>query len=140
MGRIGVASQGVGCAMGAYDLAMKRAKERIQFGKPVISNQAVAFMLADMATKIELAQLIVLKAAWCLSAGLPFTKQAAMAKKYCTNIAQEVATDAVQVCGGMGFLKENEVERFYRDAKILQIYEGTNQIQDVVLSGILSKE
>ena len=93
-----------------------------------------------MATKIELGQLLLLKAAWCLSEGLPFTKQAAMAKKYCTNIGQEVATDAVQICGGMGYLRENEVERFYRDSKILQIYEGTNQIQDVVLSGILLRE
>lgn len=140
VGRIGVAAQGVGCAMGAYDLAMKRAKERVQFGKSIFSNQVIAFKLADMATKIELAQLILMKAAWCLSEGRPFTKQAAMAKKYCTNIGQEVATDAVQIMGGMGFLKENEVERFYRDAKILQIYEGTNQIQDVVLSGILARE
>lgn len=140
VGRIGVACQGLGCAMGAYDLALRRAKERVQFGKPITANQVIAFKLADMATKIELGTQIALKAAWCLSEGLPFTKYAAMAKKYCTNIGQEVSTEAVQICGGMGFLKENEVERFYRDSKILQIYEGTNQIQDVVLSGILLKE
>jgi Acyl-CoA dehydrogenases len=139
VGRLGVASQGVGAAMGAYDLALKYAKGRIQFGKPVTANQGVSFMLADMATQIELAQLIVLKAAWLYSNGLPFSKEVAMAKSYCTDVAMKVTTDAVQIFGGKGYLVENEVERFMRDAKILQIYEGTNQIQRLVIAGHILK-
>ena len=139
VGRLGVAAQGVGAAMGAYGLALNYAKGRIQFGKPVIANQGVSFMLADMATQIELAQLILLKAAWLYSNGLPFSKEVAMAKCYCTDMAMKVTTDAVQVFGGKGYLVENEVERFMRDVKILQIYEGTNQIQRVVIAGHILK-
>lgn len=138
-GRLGVASQGVGAAMGAYDLALKHAKERIQFGKPVAANQGVSFMLADMATKIELAQLITLKSAWMFSEGLPYSKEVAMAKTFATDTAMEVAANAVQILGGKGFLIDYEAERFMRDAKILQIYEGTNQIQRVVISGHILK-
>ncbi len=134
-GRIGVASQGVGCAWGALDIAVKRANEREQFGKPIAKNQAISFKLAEMATKVELAKLIVLKAADLASQGEKFTKYAAMAKKYCTDVAQQVAADAVQICGGHGYLRKSEIERFYRDAKILQIYEGTNEIQDMIISG-----
>lgn len=135
VGRIGVASQGVGAAMGAYDLALKASQERIQFGKPVSANQGISFMLADMLIKIELAQLIVLKTAWLMQEGLPFTKEAAMCKIVATDTAMSVSTDAVQIIGGKGFLRENEAERFMRDSKILQIYEGTNQIQRLVLAG-----
>jgi len=137
VGRVGVAGQGLGAAMGAYDLALKSAKERIQFGKPVIANQGVSFMLADMATKIELAELLLFKTAWLMQEGLPYSKEAAMAKLVCTETGMEVATDAVQILGGKGFLRECEVERFMRDAKILQIYEGTNEIMKLILAGTL---
>lgn len=139
VGRLGVAAQGVGAAMGAYDRALNYAKGRIQFGNPVTANQGVSFLLADMATQIELAQLIVLKAAWLYSNGMPFSKEVAMAKSYCTDMAMRVTTDAVQVFGGKGYLVENEAERFMRDAKILQIYEGTNQIQRVVIASHILK-
>lgn len=135
VGRLGVAAQGIGAAMGSYDLALKSTKERIQFGKPIAANQGVSFMLADMAIKIELAQLIVFKAAWLLSEGLPYSKEVAMAKTFTTDSAMEIATDAVQLLGGKGYLLEGEVERFMRDAKILQIYEGTNQIQRMIIAG-----
>jgi butyryl-CoA dehydrogenase len=138
-GRLAVAAQGVGVAWGAYDIALKWAKERIQFGKPISANQGISFMLADMATKIELAQLITLKAAWLCSEGLPFSKEVAMAKAYATDAAMSIATDAVQILGGKGYLQENEVERFMRDAKIMQIYEGTNQIQRMVVAGHILK-
>jgi len=139
VGRLGVAAQGVGAAMGAYELALNYTKNRIQFGKPVTANQGVSFTLADMATQIELAQLIVLKAAWLFSNGLPFSKEVAMAKAYCTDMAMQVTTDAVQLFGGKGYLIENQVERFMRDAKILQIYEGTNEIQRVVIANHILK-
>lgn len=139
VGRIGVASQGVGAAWGAYDLALKASKERVQFGGPVSQNQGVSFMLADMAIAIELAEMMVMKAAWLCSEGLPFSKEAAMAKVFCTDTGMKVSTDAVQIVGGKGFLRENEVERFMRDAKILQIYEGTNQIQRMVVAGHILK-
>lgn len=139
VGRVGVAGQGLGAAIGAYDLALKAAKDRVQFGKPIIANQGVSFMLADMATKIELAQLLLLKTAWLMQEDLPYSKEAAMAKMVCTDTGMEVTTDAVQILGGKGFLRENEAERFMRDAKILQIYEGTNQIMKLILAGMISK-
>jgi alkylation response protein AidB-like acyl-CoA dehydrogenase len=139
VGRIGVAGQGVGAAMGAFDLAVKAAKERVQFGKPIAANQAISFSLADMATKIELAQLLLLKTAWLLQEGLPYSKEAAMAKAVCTDTGMSVTTDAVQILGGKGYIRENGAERFMRDAKILQIYEGTNQIQRMIISGYVLK-
>ena len=139
VGRVGVAGQGVGAAMGAYDLALKSAKERVQFGKPIIANEGISFMLANMATKIELAQLILLKTTWLMQEKLPYSKEAAMAKLVCTDTGMEVTTDAVQILGGKGFLRDNEAERFMRDAKILQIYEGTNQIMKLILAGMISK-
>ncbi len=139
VGRVGVAGQGVGAAMGAYDLALKSAKERVQFGKPIIANEGISFMLANMATKIELAQLILLKTTWLMQEGLPYSKEAAMSKLVCTDTGMEVTTDAVQILGGKGFLRDNEAERFMRDAKILQIYEGTNQIMKLILAGMISK-
>lgn len=134
-GRLGVAAQGLGCALGAMDLAVKHANEREQFGKTIGKNQAIGFMLADMATDIEMARLLIYKTAWKISEGQPFAKEAAMAKKVATDVGMSVSTNAVQILGGKGFLRENEAERFMRDAKILQIYEGTNQIQNLILSG-----
>jgi alkylation response protein AidB-like acyl-CoA dehydrogenase len=137
LGRVGVASQAVGVAAGALEAAIKYSKERIQFGKPICNQQAVAFMLADMATKVETARLMTLEAAWLGSQGLPYSKEAAMAKLHASDVAMQVTTDAVQIFGGAGFLKDHPVERMMRDAKILQIYEGTNQIQRLVISGAI---
>jgi alkylation response protein AidB-like acyl-CoA dehydrogenase len=140
VGRVGVAGQALGAAVGAYEMALKSAKERVQFGKPVMANQGVSFMLADMATKIELAQLLLYKTGWLMSEGLPYSKEAAMAKLVCSDTAMEVTTNAVQLHGGKGFLRDTEVERFMRDAKILQIYEGTNEIMRLILAGAISSE
>ncbi|MDR0356756.1 MAG: acyl-CoA dehydrogenase family protein [Clostridiales Family XIII bacterium] len=140
VGRLGVAGQGVGAAWGAMNMAARYAKERKQFGKPIFDNQAVSFMLADMGVKVELAKLMLLKACWLCDQGLPFSKEAAMAKMFCTDTAMQVTTDAVQIFGGKGFLRENEVERFMRDSKILQIYEGTNQVQRMIVANHVAKE
>ena len=138
-GRIGVGAQALGIAEGAYNEAVKYAKERTQFGKPIAKFQAIAFMLADMKLKIETARLAVYKAAWKM--GQPDVKSysvdAAIAKKYASDVAMQVTTDAVQVFGGYGFTREYPVERYMRDAKITQIYEGTNQVQQMVISGAI---
>ena len=139
VGRIGVAGQGAGAAMGALDIAVKSARERIQFGKPVAANQGVSFKLADMDMKIELARLMLLKAAWLMQEGLPYSREAAMAKAACTDAGMSVTTEAVQILGGKGYLRENEAERFMRDAKILQIYEGTNEFKRMIIAGHLLK-
>jgi alkylation response protein AidB-like acyl-CoA dehydrogenase len=136
-GRIGVAAQALGIAQAALDHAVKYAKERIQFGKPICTNQAIAFMLADMNTRIDAARLLVYRAAWHKDQGLPYSKEAAMAKLYASDAAMEVATDAVQIFGGYGYSTEYPVERLMRNAKITQIYEGTNQVQRMVISGAL---
>ena len=133
-GRIGVAAQALGLATAALDHAVKYSKERQQFGKPISANQGVAFMLADMAVEVEAARLLVYQAAWCKQNGLPYAKEAAMAKLFASDVAMKVATDAVQVFGGYGFSKEYPVERLMRNAKITQIYEGTNQVQRMVIS------
>jgi butyryl-CoA dehydrogenase len=138
-GRIGVAAQALGIAQGALDHAIKYSKERVQFGKPIAQNQALAFMMADMATKIEAARLLVYRAAYLKDQGLPYSKEAAMAKLYASDIAMEVATDAVQIFGGYGYSREYPVERLMRNAKITQIYEGTNQVQRMVISGSILK-
>lgn len=138
-GRIGVAAQALGIAQGALDHAIKYSKERIQFGKPIAQNQALAFMMADMATKIDAARLLVYRAASLKDQGLPYAKEAAMAKLYASDIAMEVTTDAVQIFGGYGYIKEYPVERLMRNAKITQIYEGTNQVQRMVISGAILK-
>jgi len=135
VGRLGVAAQAVGVSWGATDVAISHSLNRVQFGKPLSANQGVSFMLANMATKVELAKLMVLKAAWLSSQELPYTKEAAMAKMYASDTAMEVTTDAVQILGGAGYICDNPVERMMRDAKILQIYEGTNQIQRIVIAG-----
>ena len=136
-GRVGVGAQALGIAEGAYNEAVKYAKERVQFGKPIATKQAIAFMLADMKIKIETARLAVYKAAWKM--GQPdvksYSMDASIAKKYASDIAMQFATDAVQVFGGYGFTREYPVERYMRDAKITQIYEGTNQVQQMIISG-----
>ena len=134
-GRIGVAAQSVGIAQGALDEAIKYAKARVQFGKPIAANQAISFMLAEMATKIEAARLLTYKAAFHKSHHLPYSKEAAMAKMFASDTAMQVTTDAVQIFGGYGFSREYPVERMMRDAKITQIYEGTNQAQRMVIAG-----
>lgn len=139
-GRLGVAGQALGGAIGAYDIALNYALTRIQFGKPVYENQGVSFILSDMATKIESARLMTYKAAWLLSQGKAFSKEVAMAKTLATDYAMEIATDATQILGGKGFIRDYEIERFMRDVKILQIYEGTNQIQRLVIASHLERE
>ncbi|HML32627.1 MULTISPECIES: acyl-CoA dehydrogenase [Sporomusa] len=136
-GRIGVAAQALGIAQAALDHAVKYSKERVQFGKPIASNQAIAFMLADMATKVDAARLLVYRAAYLKDKGLPYSKEAAMAKLYASDAAMAVTTDAVQIFGGYGYSREYPVERLMRNAKITQIYEGTNQVQRMVISGAL---
>lgn len=137
-GRIGIASQALGIAAGAYELAAAYAKEREAFGKPIINHQAVAFKLADMATEIEAARLLVHKAARLKDAGEDYLTAGSMAKMFASDVAMRHTVEAVQIHGGYGFVKEYHVERLMRDAKITQIYEGTNEIQRIVISrGIL---
>jgi len=133
-GRIGIAAQAVGIAAGAYERSLRYARERKAFGVPIGEHQMVGWMLADMATAIEGARLMTLKAASLKDAGRPYTKEASMAKLFAAETAMKVATDAVQVHGGYGFIREAEVERYFRDAKITQIYEGTSQIQKLVIA------
>lgn len=133
-GRLSIAAMGLGCAQGAYELALNYAKERKQFGQPISKFQAIAFKLADMALKIELARNLLYKACWLKDTDQPFAKEAAMAKLYCSEIAREVADEAVQVHGGYGLMKDYEIERFYRDQRLLQIGEGTSEIQRLVIS------
>lgn len=139
-GRNGIAAQALGIAQGAFDHAAAYAKERVQFGKPIASLQAIQFKLADMATKIEAARLLTYQAAWLEDQGLPYGKASAMSKVFAGDIAMEVTTEAVQVFGGYGYTRDYPVERFMRDAKITQIYEGTNEIQRLVISNFLLKE
>lgn len=133
-GRIGIASQALGIAAGAYELALKYAKERKAFNKHLAEHQAIQFKLADMATKIDAARLLIWHAASLKDQNKNFVKAAAMAKLYASSIAQEVTTEAVQIHGGYGYVKEFHVERMMRDAKITQIYEGTSEIQRMVIS------
>lgn len=133
-GRIGIAAQALGIASGAYELALKYSKERKAFGKHLSEHQAIQFKLADMATKIDAARLMIWKAAYLKDQNKDFVKAAAMAKLYASHIAQEVTSEAVQIHGGYGYVKEFHVERLMRDAKITQIYEGTTEIQKMVIS------
>ncbi|MEJ7643083.1 MAG: acyl-CoA dehydrogenase [Chryseolinea sp.] len=133
-GRIGIAAQALGIAAGAYELALKYAKERKAFGKTLAEHQAIQFKLAEMATKIDAARLMVHQAAWMKDQKQDFVRAAAMAKLFASQIAQEVTTEAVQIHGGYGYVKEYHVERLMRDAKITQIYEGTTEIQKMVIS------
>lgn len=133
-GRIGIASQALGLASGAYELALQYAKERKAFGKTIADLQATQFKLADMATEIEAARMLCFKAAWLKDKGLPYARASAMAKLYASEIAMRTTIEAVQIHGGYGFVKEYHVERMMRDAKITQIYEGTSEIQRIVIS------
>ena len=133
-GRIGIAAQALGIASGAYELALKYAKERKAFGTEICNHQAIAFKLADMATEIEAARLLVMKAAFDKDQGTNYDMSSAMAKLYASKVAMEQTVEAVQIHGGNGFVKEYHVERLMRDAKITQIYEGTSEIQKIVIS------
>jgi alkylation response protein AidB-like acyl-CoA dehydrogenase len=133
-GRIGIAAQALGIASGAYELALKYSKERKSFGKPISDHQAIQFKLADMATQIEAARLLCLQAARLKDEHEDYVKAAAMAKLYASRVAMEVTTEAVQVHGGYGYVREFHVERLMRDAKITQIYEGTSEIQKIVIA------
>jgi alkylation response protein AidB-like acyl-CoA dehydrogenase len=138
-GRIGIASQALGISSGAYELAVKYSKERKAFGKALAEHQGIQFKLADMATKIDAARLLILQAAYLKDQKKDYVKAAAMAKLFASQVAQDVTTEAVQVHGGYGYVKEYHVERMMRDAKITQIYEGTTEIQKLVISRELLK-
>lgn len=140
VGRIGIAAQALGIAEAALDHAVNYAKERIQFGKPIAANQGIGFKLADMATQIESARLLVYRAASLKDQGEATGMAASMAKRFATDTAMYVATEAVQIFGGYGYSREYPVERLFRDAKITQIYEGTNQIQRMVIARHLLKD
>ena len=138
--RIGIGAQALGIAQGALDLAVSYAKQCIQFNKPIADNQGIQFMLADMATKVEAARLLVYNAAQMVDRGeKSFSKYSSMAKMYASDIAMDVTNDAIQILGGYGYMKEYPAERMMRDAKITQIYEGTNQIQRLVIARDLLK-
>jgi short-chain 2-methylacyl-CoA dehydrogenase len=139
-GRLSIAAMGLGCAQGAYEMALRHAKERIQFGKAIHNFQAISFKLADMALKIELARNLLYKACKLKDSKKPYGMEAAMAKLYCSEIAKEVADESVQIHGGYGLMKEYDVERFYRDQRLLQIGEGTSEIQRLVISRYILKE
>ncbi|HBZ67822.1 MAG TPA: acyl-CoA dehydrogenase [Bacteroidales bacterium] len=139
-GRIGIAAQALGLASGALELAVKYAKQRKSFGTEISNHQAVAFKLSDMAVKVETGRLLVLKAAWLKDQHLPYGVASAMAKQYCADMAMEVTTEAVQIHGGYGYVKEYHVERLMREAKLTQIYEGTSEIQKIVISRSLIKD
>jgi len=138
-GRIGIAAQALGIASGAYELALQYSKERKAFGKEISKHQAIAFKLADMATEIEAARLLCLKSAWLKDNGKNYDKIGAMAKVFASETAMKTTVEAVQVHGGYGFVKEYHVERLMRDAKITQIYEGTSEIQRIVISRAILK-
>ena len=133
-GRIGIAAQALGIASGAYELSLKYSKERKAFGKHISEHQAISFKLADMVTEINAARLLCLRAAWLKDNGMNYDTEGAMAKVYASEVAMKTSTEAVQIHGGYGFVKEYHVERLMRDAKITQIYEGTSEIQRIVIS------
>ena len=132
-GRIGIAAQALGIASGAYELALQYSKERKAFGKQISNHQAISFKLADMATEIDAARLLCLRSAWLKDKGLNYDKEGAMAKVFASETAMKTTTEAVQIHGGYGFVKEYHVERLMRDAKITQIYEGTSEIQRIIV-------
>ncbi|GGA64057.1 acyl-CoA dehydrogenase [Ornithinibacillus halotolerans] len=138
-GRNGIAAQAVGIAQGALDAAVGYAKEREQFGKPIAHNQGISFKLADMATEVEAARLLTYQAAWLESEGLPYGKASAMSKLFAGDIAMKATVEAVQVFGGYGYTKDYPVERYMRDAKITQIYEGTQEVQRLVIGRMVTK-
>lgn len=139
-GRIGIAAQALGIAGGAYELALAYAQERAAFGKPIIRHQAISFKLADMATDIEAAKMMVYRAAWLKDEGLDYDTASSMAKLYASEVAMRHTVEAVQIHGGYGFVKEYHVERLMRDAKITQIYEGTSEVQKIVISRAIERD
>ena len=139
-GRIGIAAQALGIAQGAFERSLQYAKEREAFGKPIAQHQAIAFKLADMKTEIDAARHLIMKAAWDKDQGKNYDLSSAMAKYYAAEMAMRVTTQAVQIHGGYGYVKEYHVERMMRDAKITQIYEGTSEIQQIVISRAIIKE
>ncbi len=136
-GRLSIGAMGLGLAQGAFEMALAYANERKQFGKPISKFQINAFKLADMALKIELARNLLYKACWLKDEGRPYSKEAAMSKLYCSEVAKEVADEAVQIHGGYGLMKDYDIERFYRDQRLLQIGEGTSEIQRLVISRLI---
>ena len=136
-GRLSIAAMGLGGAQGCYESALQYAKERVQFNRPISQFQINAFKLADMATEIELARLLLYKACWLKDTGKPFTKEAAMAKLYCSEMMSRCANHAVQLHGGYGLMKEYDVERFYRDQKLLEIGEGTSEVMRIVIARLI---
>jgi alkylation response protein AidB-like acyl-CoA dehydrogenase len=139
-GRIGIAAQALGIAEAAFRYASKYAAERTTFGKPIAEHQAIAFKLADMQTKIRAARLLTHEAAWMKDRGMRVTEAGARAKLYASQVANEVTYDAVQILGGYGYMKDHPVERHYRDARVTEIYEGTSEIQRLVISRGILKE
>jgi len=139
-GRIGIAAQALGIASGALERSVQYAKERKAFGTEIANHQAISFKIADMAVKIENARNLCLKAAWLKDNGKSFAIEGSMAKQYCADIAMEVTTEAVQIHGGYGYVKEYHVERLMREAKLTQIYEGTSEIQKIVISRALLRD
>jgi alkylation response protein AidB-like acyl-CoA dehydrogenase len=138
--RVSVACNSVGIARAAMEGAVDYARDRVQFGRPIAKFQAIQFMLADMATEIEAGRLMYLKAAWLETKEAPFTQEAAMAKTFCSDMAMRVTTDVVQVFGGYGYMRDYPAEKYMRDAKINQIWDGTNQIQRIVMArGVLGR-
>ena len=138
-GRLSIAAIGLGLAQGAFEMALKYSKKRKQFGRPIADNQAISFKLSEMAVKIEAARSLLYNACRLKDNGLPFGKEAAMAKLYCSEIAREVSDESLQIHGGYGLLRENHIERFYRDQRLLQIGEGTSEILKMVISRYLFK-
>jgi alkylation response protein AidB-like acyl-CoA dehydrogenase len=133
-----VAAMAIGVSRAAFEYALDYSQQREQFGKPIARLQAIGFMLADMATEIDAARLLTWRAAWMLDQGLPVNKEASMAKRFAADTAMKVTTDAVQVLGGVGYMRDYPVEKWMRDAKIMQIYEGTSQVQRVVISRMMT--
>jgi butyryl-CoA dehydrogenase len=138
-GRIGIAAQALGIARAALDDSLAYAQQRRTMGKPIIQHQAISFKLADMATEIDAARLLTLRAAWLKDNKLPYGKEASMAKLYASDVANRAAREAIQIFGGNGYVTEFPVERHFRDAKITEIYEGTSEIQRLVIAGYLAK-
>ncbi len=136
-GRIGIAAQALGIAQAALDESISYSKERVQFGKPIASLQAIQWMVANMATEVEASRFLTYHAAWCYDQGLPYSKEAAMAKLFASETAARQTNRAVQIHGGIGFIKGHKVERLYRDAKITEIYEGTSEVMRMVIAGSL---
>jgi alkylation response protein AidB-like acyl-CoA dehydrogenase len=133
-GRLAIGAMGLGLAQGAFELALQYSQDRVQFGKPICKQQIISFKLADMALKVELARNLLYKACWLRDNNKPFALEAAMSKLYCSEVAKEVADEAVQIHGGYGLMKDYDIERFYRDQRLLQIGEGTSEIQRLVIS------